>query len=149
MRIEDEIKQFNFKNSEQKASLNLIYTTTWLNQQIYEIFKQEQVTKQQYNILRILRGQHPKPISIKEIRERMIDKMSDVSRIVEKLRVKGLAERQENKSDRRNVDVVITKKGLEMLTRLDPKMDEIYDIFSTLSEDELTLLNKMLDKLRG
>ncbi len=149
MRIEEEIKQYNFKSLEQKTSLNILYTASWINQLIDCIFKEEQITRQQFNILRILRGQSPKPISIKEIRERMLDKMSDVSRIVEKLRIKGLIVRKENLSDRRNVDVLLTEQGEKLLSKIDPLVDGINKNFNSLTEAEHQLLNNLLDKLRG
>ena len=114
-----------------------------------ELFRKNGLTTQQYNILRILRGQYPNPASIKNIRSRMLDKMSDASRIVEKLRLKGLIKRDVSNSDRRNVDVVITEKGLEMLTKLDPQMDQVLHALKNLSESEIHQLNELLDKMRG
>ena len=107
------------------------------------------LTSQQFNIMRILRGQHPNPANIKLLRERMLDKMSDASRIVEKLRTKGLIERNTNESDRRACDVIITQKGLELLKVID-KEDITFDgFFSQLDEQEMKHLNHLLDKLRG
>jgi DNA-binding MarR family transcriptional regulator len=104
---------------------------------------------QQYNILRILRGQYPKPATIKLIKERMLDKMSDASRIVEKLRLKGLVERTICPNDRRNVDVCITEKGLGLLTQLDKHDGEVDAKLSSLNTEEVAQLNSLLDKLRG
>jgi MarR family multiple gene transcriptional regulator MgrA len=128
--------------------LNIIYTSNWFTSQHSAKLKPHGITQQQYNILRILRGQHPNPASIKLLKERMMDKMSDASRLVEKLRLKGLLERKICKADRRNVDVVITPKGLDLLTSLDHLDDNFKDIIA-LNKDEVHQLNELLDKLRG
>jgi len=149
MRLEDEIAQKKFKNDYHKAAINIIYTHNWLVYFQNSMFKKHQLTLQQYNILRILRGRHSEPASIKVIRARMLDKMSDASRIVEKLRLKGLVERSISQRDRRNVDVIITQKGMELLARLDPIDDMISERMCTLNEEEIGQLNFLLDKLRG
>lgn len=148
MKLEDEIAQKKFKSEYQKAALNIIYTSNWLTSQHAVKLKPHQITIQQFNILRILRGQHPHPASVKLLKERMLDKMPDASRLVEKLRVKGLVERKTCKEDRRNVDVVITQKGLELLSSLD-RFDEFFSQVISLNEAEVLQLNKLLDKLRG
>ena len=108
------------------------------------------ITAQQYNLLRILRGQHPDFATIGILKDRMLDKMSDASRLVEKLRLKGLAKRIQSKKDRREVNVFITEKGLELLSNLDPKINEFEDSFGAfLNEDEAKQLNFLLDKFRG
>ena len=149
MRLEDEISQKKFKNEYHKAAVNIIYTYNWLRAFQENVLRPFDITMQQFNILRILRGQHPNPATIKLIRERMLDKMSDCSRIVEKLRVKGLIKRTTCENDRRNVDVVITDKGLEILAKLDVYNQEVEGKLSNLSEEEVITLNNLLDKLRG
>jgi len=149
MKLESEIFQNDFKNKYVKAAVNLVYTFNWLNKFHVNKFKRYGLTPQQYNILRILRGQHPKPATVKLLKERMLDKMSDASRLVEKLRVKGLVERYICSSDRRNVDVIITEKGLELLKQIDETEHEIKEYMSNLTEEETVLLNELLDKLRG
>lgn len=149
MKLEDEIVQKKFKSEYQKVVLNIIYTNNWLNGFFHQSLKPFNITQQQFNILRILRGQHPNPASIKLIKERMLDKMSDASRIVEKLRVKQLIKRKECESDRRNVDIVITQKGLDLLKQIDPLEEKLHKLISTLSEKEVIQLNKLLDKMRG
>jgi DNA-binding MarR family transcriptional regulator len=149
MKLEDEILQKHFRNEYHKATVNVIYSYNWLVDYQVKLFKPYGITMQQYNILRILRGQYPKPATIKLIKERMLDKMSDASRIVEKLRVKGLVERNICSNDRRNVDVCITQKGLELLSLVDKHDKEVDTKLSTLSEDEIKQLNELLDKLRG
>jgi DNA-binding MarR family transcriptional regulator len=147
MKIEEEI-QSRFRNERHKAGVNLIYTSNWYTAQVSDLVKEQQLTLPQYNILRILRGIHPQPVSVKYIRERMLDKMSDVSRIVEKMREKGLVSRWECNEDRRTVNIVISEEGLRVLALLDPNFELGEEIFARLTEEEVTLLNRLLDKLR-
>jgi len=128
--------------------LNLIYTTNWVNAKHDSFFKDSEITIQQYNVLRILRGQHPNPCSIKLIKERMLDRMSDASRIVDKLNLKKLVVRSECPNDRRSVDIVITDKGLEILKALDYIDTTSEQLFKSLSPTEISTLNDLLDKLR-
>jgi DNA-binding MarR family transcriptional regulator len=148
LRLEDEIQQQKFKCIQQKLMVNLIYTTNWINAKQDELFKGSQITIQQYNVLRILRGQYPKPCSIKLIKERMLDRMSDASRIVDKLNAKELLKRTEAQNDRRCVDVVITEKGLQLLQSLDYIDETSEQLFRSLSNNDINLLNDLLDKLR-
>ena len=149
MKLEEEIMQKKFINNKQKTIVNLIYTNNWVVYNQSCLLKEHNITLQQYNILRILRGQFPNPATIKLIKERMLDKMSDASRIVEKLRLKGLIERKICADDRRNVDVVISKKGLKLLSEIDKENVKMDSLMNNLKEDELILLNNLLDKLRG
>jgi DNA-binding MarR family transcriptional regulator len=149
MKLEDEIVQKKFRNEAHKLGVNLIYTYNWLDYQQACLLKKHGISGQQFNVLRILRGQHPQPASIKLLKERMLDKMSDASRIVEKLRIKGLIERHISKEDRRACDVHITPKGLLILDAIDRENDLIDGILAKLDEHEKQELNKLLDKLRG
>ncbi len=150
MRLEEEIKQTkNFKSPYERAQVNILYTSKWLEEIQTGLFKKFDLTVQQYNILRILRGTAPAATTIKVLRERMLDKMSDASRLVEKLRKKGLVNRKGCKSDRRNVDVTITDKGLAALSEIDAQYAESEKKFHTLSEEEVILLGELLDKFRG
>src|SRR5688500_9315259 len=125
MGIDKDIQQRKFRNVHQKASINLIYTVGWLRDRTKTIFDSEDITPQQFNILRILRGSFPNPLSTLQIRERMLEKMSDTSRIVDRLIAKGLVKKVICKLDRRLVDVIITDKGKKLLERLDAKQDEL------------------------
>ncbi|HUM66237.1 MAG TPA: MarR family transcriptional regulator [Chitinophagaceae bacterium] len=149
MGIDQDIHQSKFRNVHQKAGLNLMYTYGWVMERIKELFATEDITPQHFNILRILRGSHPQPLSTLQIRERMLDKMSDTSRIVDRLITKGLVKKAICKTDRRLVDVLITEKGRKMLERLDLRQDELDNIVGNLSEKEATTLSELLDKLRG
>lgn len=149
MGIDQDIHQTRFRNELQKASLNLLYTYGWLTERTKEVFATEDITPQQFNILRILRGSHPRPLSTLQIRERMLDKMSDTSRIVDRLIVKGLVKKAICKADRRLVDVMITDKGKKVLERLDARQDDLDNILGNLSKKEAVTLSDLLDKVRG
>ena len=128
--------------------LNLVYTTNWITAKQGNFFKDLDITSQQYNVLRILRGQYPNPCSIKLIKERMLDRMSDTSRIVDKLFTKKLLQRNECPNDRRSVNVIITDKGLELLKSLDHVDDIAKQTLKSLTTEEINTLNDLLDKLR-
>ena len=147
MGIEKDIQQTNFRNEFQKMSINIIYTANWLNEKMGQILSTEDITQQQYNILRILRGSEC-PLSTLKIRERMLDKMSDTSRIVDRLIVKGLVEKTACVKDKRLVDITVTKKGLQLLEKLDALNEQIDSILKGVSEKEATTMNQILDKLR-
>ncbi|MDF1612713.1 MAG: MarR family transcriptional regulator [Stygiobacter sp.] len=149
MKLEKEIKQSKFRNEFHKLAVNIFYSYSWLLNLQTNLFKNFNITSNQYNILRILRGQYPNAATVNLLRERMIDKMSDASRLVERLRQKGLVKRGLCKSDRRRVDVIITEKGLNLLKEID-QLNKKYDaFFKNLTESEAETLNKLLDKMRG
>ena len=148
MGIEKDIQQAKFRNAHQKASINLIYTLAWMKDKTKSIFESEDITSQQFNILRILRGSFPQPLSTQQIRERKLEKMSDTRRNVGRVIVKGLVKKVTCKNDRRLVDVVITDKGKKLLERLDAKQDEMDAVLSNLSEKDANLLSDLLDKIR-
>jgi DNA-binding MarR family transcriptional regulator len=148
MSLEDDIQQKAFRNEYQKAILNIIYTHNYLVGMMTDVFKQFDITRQQYNVLRILRGQYPDPASINLIKDRMLEKMSDTSRIVERLRLKGLVQRQDGKSDKRSAEVTITLEGLDLLKKMQGPVDELESVLTSLSIDEARELNTLLDKLR-
>ncbi len=149
MKLEEAIQQKSFKSEYQKLHLNIYYTNNILQGRTQLFFKERDLTPQQFNILRILRGQHPEAVSINTIKERMLDKNSDVSRIVERLRVKKLIERKPCKADRRQMDVRITQAGLDLLAYFDRREDEMAWFKGNLNESEAQTLNELLDKLRG
>ena len=149
VRLEDEIQQKKFKSEFHKLAVNISYSFNWLSYKNHEVFRSKDVTLQQYNVLRILRGQYPEPCNLKLVKERMLDRMSDASRIVDKLKAKGYVERRECPNDRRNVDLLITDKGLELLKSLDHVDDEFKNTFKNLSPAEVKQLNNLLDKARG
>ncbi len=147
MKLEKAIRQKGFQNEYQKAIINIIYTHNYLIGKMNPVFKQYGITRQQYNVLRILRGQHPDPATINLIKERMLDKMSDASRIAERLKKKKLIEKSRNLIDKRAADIIISKKGLALLKTMDPESKKFNKLI-TLSDGEVANLNKILDNLR-
>ena len=148
MKIEDEIKQQKFKNQLQKAVINLIYTAGWMQGKQQDTFKPFNVTLQQFNILRILRGQHPNSISATEIKSRMLDKNSDVSRLLDRLLAKKVITKKTCPNDKRAADINLTEEGIELLKAIDKKQQQIDGIL-ILSEEEAEQLSNLLDRCRG
>ena len=149
MEIEKEIKQnLKFNSEFQKLSVNILYTASWLGIMFARKLKPYGLTLQQFNVLRILRGQLPEPATVNMIIDRMIDKSSNASRLVDRLLQKGLVERCINTVDKRSVNVIITEKGLALLTTIDANSKNLVDELKTLSKDEAETVNRLLDKLR-
>ena len=147
MSIDKDINQRKFRNDYQRAGINLIYTYNWANEQVKQIFEQYDITAQQFNILRILRGAG-EPLSTLQIRQRMLDKMSDTSRIVDRLLKKGLVKKITCKADRRLVDVTISDKEFKLLEKMDRHDSDMEAVFKNLTDAEAKTLNKLLDKVR-
>lgn len=149
MRIEDEIQSSKFEDNYHKAVVNIAYTEGWLNNTLRCHFERHNLTNQQFNILRILRGQHPKPATVNLLKERMIDKMSDASRIVDRLVQKGLITRCTSSKDRRAVDIRISDVGLATLAKMDAEFKTKDFLKDNLTSEEASQLSDLLDKLRG
>lgn len=149
MGISEEIKQEKFKSEFSKAIVNILYTNAWINHQNIQFFKSHGLTTPQFNILRILRGQHPKPATVNLLIERMLDKSSNASRIIDKLEGKGLVIRKQCSNDRRAVDVLISDDGLNLLGKMDIEMEKWENETNTLTEKEAETLNFLLDKIRS
>ncbi len=149
MRLEDEIQTKAFGSERQKLHVNLIYTSNWGQSRAAKTFSMHGITAQQYNILRILRGQFPKPCNIQLLKERMLDKQPDVSRLIDRLVQKNLANRKVCLEDRRKMDILITETGLELLASMQADVDAFGDWANHLNDDEVLQLNTLLDKLRG
>ena len=149
MSLETEIGQEKFRNAYHRAIINIFYTNNYLVDKMNGVFKAFDITRQQYNVLRILRGQNPKPVSINYIKEHMLDKMSDASRIVERLKDKELLERRNCTEDRRTVEVSITAKGLGLLEKMDEPVNSFEELFRALTEEEVAHLNNLLDRVRS
>ena len=147
MGIEKDIQQLTFRNEYQKATINIIFSANWLHERINVFLEEEDITQQQFNIMRILRGSR-KPLSTLQIRERMLDKMSDTSRIVERMLKKGLVEKKICSTDKRLVDVILSEEGYTILEKIDRKNTEMDNILQHLSADEAETLNRLLDKMR-
>tara|TARA_B100000809_G_scaffold13391_2_gene12238 strand:+ start:7658 stop:8107 length:450 start_codon:yes stop_codon:yes gene_type:complete len=149
MRLEEELQQSGFQSEHQKAVLNILFTSNWLESDSARVLKPFEISSQQYNVLRILKGQGVNAISVNNIMSRMIDKMSNTSRLVEKLRKKELIERVTCEHDRRQVDVRITDSGLALLKEADKEMNQFDGMNGKLTEKEAVLLSELLEKIRA
>lgn len=149
MGIEDRIKSSRFQDDWHRATVNILFTNNWLSNLLEARACKKQITLQQFNVLRILRGQYPNPASNVLIKDRMISSTPDISRLVERIVVKGLITRTKNKSDKRAVDLLITEKGLQLLDELEADMNLSVMLSENLSEEEAAVLSGLLDKLRG
>lgn len=149
MSLEHDIHQKTFRSEYHKALLNIIFTHNVLINDSNNFFKSYGVTRQQYNVLRILRGQHPGGATVQLIRERMLDKMSDASRIVERLRAKNMVTRELNTEDKRTVRITISADGIALLESMETCIDDLEKAVRNLTENEARQLNELLDKIRG
>ena len=149
MGLEEEIKQGkSFENEYEKLVVNLIYTNSWLSEQQQNTFRPFGITSPQYNVLRILRGQYPEPCTVNTIIDRMLDRMSNASRIVDRLEAKGLVERKVCKTDRRAKDVVITKQGLDLLDDVNTATAQWMKKFQGISIADIAAANDTIDAFR-
>ncbi|MCB2204528.1 MarR family transcriptional regulator [bacterium] len=148
MSLEQDIKQARFKSEYHKLAVNILYTHGWLVSRLSAILKPRGITIAQFNILRILRGQHPQPATISLLQDRMLDKMSDTSRLVERLRGKGLVERTADAEDRRRVAVRITPEGLKVLEAIGDFEAVLEPMFEAFSEAKAGDINDALDAMR-
>jgi DNA-binding MarR family transcriptional regulator len=149
MKIDKEIQNDKFEDNFHRVSVNIVYTYGWMANLFRLQFEKHNLTQQQFNVLRILRGQYPKPATVNLIKERMLDKMSDASRIVDRLVQKNLVTRCTNKNDRRAVDIRISEEGLKLLSEIDKDFKTRDILNNTLTEEEAGTLSDLLDKLRG
>ena len=149
MRLEDEIQQKSFESEHHKLMVNLLYTGNWVAALNKKFLKPFGLSPEQFNLLRILRGMKSSPVTVAILNERMLDKMSNVSRLVEKLRIKKLVERQENSQDRRQVHISITEEGHSLLKKTDQMMPELIRRFHSLNEQQAAELNLLLDQCRN
>lgn len=148
--VEEEIKQTrSFVNPYQEATINLIFTGKWMIKLHNDVFQTHGISLQQYNILRILKGRAPKKATVKYIKERMLDKMSDTSRIIDNMVKKRILVRNHNATDRRKVDISIAKKGYVILEDMEKEQDVLFGYLSNLTDNEVVQLNKLLDKARN
>jgi MarR family 2-MHQ and catechol resistance regulon transcriptional repressor len=149
MKIEEAIKTRKFTTSKEKALVNILFTYGWLFNKEKDNFKQFGITPQQYNVLRILKGQYPKSISTCDIKERMLDKNSDASRLVDRMFTNGLVERTVSEFDKRKVDIKISERGISLLLSIHEQREKFDNIANALSEEDAEALSLLLDKLRS
>lgn len=149
MQLQKEIQASRFESLHQQAVVNVVFTCNWCNDRFKQAMLPYGVTTQQFNVLRILRGQHPKPSTINLLKTRILDKMCDASRIVDRLVQKQLVVKKPNATDKRAVDILITEKGLTLLKQMDQEVDLSAPASENLTEEEAEQLNFLLDKMRG
>lgn len=149
MTLEEEIKQQKFSSELEKAALNILFTSSWLYNINSARLKKYGVTPEQFNVMRILRGSHPNSMMLADITCRMIDRSSNATRLVEKLRLKGLVKRDICEDNRRQVDITITDKGLNLLSKIDHQDEEWASTLKNITKTDAKALNQILDKLRG
>ncbi len=149
MNIEDQIKTSSPLPASRRLLISLLYTSNQINDQIGEALKAFDISIPQFNVLRILRGQKGKPANLSTIQERMVSKMSNTTRLVDKLIMKGLVERVICEENRRKVEISITQQGMNLLTKIDPVVDEAENtITSKLQPDEIEKMTELLEQLR-
>ena len=149
MKFEEEIKQSSFKNAKEKAIVNILYTGNWLRDRTEGILKPKGINEQHYNILRILRGRHPQTICPGEIKEVLINKRGDLTRLLDKLVKMELVERDINPDNRRMINLKLTDTGFGLLANLDPEFKIVNQKSNALTENESEQLSNLLDKMRG
>lgn len=149
MSLEKDIQQEKFVNEYEKVAVNILFTGSWLHNMNAARLKAHGITPEQFNVLRILRGSDPKALMLSEITCRMMDKNSNATRLVEKLRLKGLLKREICENNRRQVDIFITEKGVNTLKKIDMEESEWLSILKNITKAEAQELNRILDKLRG
>jgi DNA-binding MarR family transcriptional regulator len=147
--IEEAIKQRKFTNEYEKAVVNILFTASWLDTTNIQHFKPYGISPQQFNVLRILRGSYPNALRLSDITERMIDKNSNATRLVEKLRTKNFVKREICKHNSRQVDIWITQNGLDLLAELDKLRENFEEQFKDMTKQDVQQLNMLLDKMRG
>ncbi|GLR19807.1 MarR family winged helix-turn-helix transcriptional regulator [Portibacter lacus] len=151
MRLEEEINQKTFNSEHQKLILNLMYTYSWIEKPLKDTMAKEQLTMPQYNILRILKGAHPNPVSPQDVKKVMLNKKSDLTRLLDRLVSKEIIGRRICPSNRRKMDLSITEKGIDLLERLNPRIKEVFEvrISDNISAEEAKQANDIIDKMRG
>lgn len=149
MRIEEEIRQKKFESPQTKAWINMIYTFNCLMDRINQVFKQFGITQQQYNVLRILRGRQNEAATCAEVKSVMLDKNPDLTRLCDRLVLKDLIKREINQGNRREMELRITGKGLELLETIRPELEKHNRFLENLSASEAMELSRLLDKLRA
>jgi DNA-binding MarR family transcriptional regulator len=149
VKIEEELKQDKFTSAVHKAVVNIMFTDGWLSNHLRDVFKNHNLTPQQYNVLRILRGKYPESLNPSDIKAVMLDKNPDLTRLCDRLLKRNLIDRCIDDGNRRKMNIRITEDGLKMLNLIDPIMIEFNEKVATITEEEAVILSNLLDKLRG
>ena len=147
MKLEEAIKSSRFTDEKHKAAINVLYTAYWLKNSFSAAIKKEDLTVEQYNVMRILKGKHPEAMCVKDIGSRIIEKSSNVPRIIDRLVTKKLAKRSPSKIDKRETLVLLTDKGMNVLAKATALIDQIHNN-TGMDEKDAMVLNELLEKLR-
>ncbi|RDC66367.1 MarR family winged helix-turn-helix transcriptional regulator [Adhaeribacter pallidiroseus] len=148
MKLEDEIKQKSFKSPYHRMMVNIMFTGNFLQKRLLCMMREFNISPQQHNVLSILRGQHPDPCSLGDIQERMLDRMSNATRLVDKLLEKDLVARCQCPNNRRKIEITITEAGLALLKQIEAKIPPFEELFPAISSEEASALGQLLDKSR-
>ena len=149
MKLEQAIKSTKFKSESQKAVLHILYTAWWLKTLMTQELKKFGLTHEQYNVLRILKGKYPEQMCVKDIASRMIEKSSNVPRIIDRLELKNLVERNTSLLDKRETVITITQKGISILAESTVMIENKSESSFVLEEEEASILNVLLEKIRS
>ena len=149
MKLEEAIKSNKFRNEVHKAGLNILYTAWWLKTMMSKELKEYGLTHEQYNVLRILKGKHPEQICVKEIACRMIEKSSNVPRIIDRLETKKLVKRASSDSDKRETVIVLTSAGINILQHSTERINKLMDKTIVIDEKKAAVLNNILEEIRA
>lgn len=149
MRIEDEIRQVTFSSEYVKTHINILYTANWLRNKTQEVLKPFDITHQQFNVLKILKGKQGKSCTAQEIKDVMIDKGPDLTRLIDRMVLKELVLRKECYENRRKLDLTITEKGLVLVDEIVPRLGKVHFANNRITTEEAKILSDLLDKLRG
>jgi DNA-binding MarR family transcriptional regulator len=148
VKLEQAIQSTRFKNEVHKAGLNILYTAWWLKTVMSRELKEFGLTHEQYNVLRILKGKHPELICVKDIACRMIEKNSNVPRIIDRLEIKKLVKRATSEADKRETVISLTQSGIAVLEASTQRINAIFDEVMVINEEEASAINQLLEKVR-
>jgi len=148
VKLEQAIQSTRFKNEVHKAGLNILYTAWWLKTVMSKELKEFGLTHEQYNVLRILKGKHPELICVKDIACRMIEKNSNVPRIIDRLEIKKLVKRATSEADKRETVISLTQSGIAVLEASTQRINAIFDEVMVINEEEALSINHLLEKVR-
>ena len=148
VKLEQAIKSTKFKSEVQKAGLNILYTAWWLKTIMSKELKEYGLTHEQYNVLRILKGRYPEQMCVRDIACRMIEKSSNVPRIIDRLEVKKLVKRSNSAEDKRETVITITQAGINILEITTARVDKLYAASISMDDDSAKTLNSLLEQIR-
>lgn len=148
MKLEEALKTSKFNSPVHRATLNVLFTSYWLKNQFSQAIKSNNLTMEQFNVLRILKGGYPNRMCVKEIGSRMIEKSSNVPRILDRLHIKGLVDKTSSEKDKRETLITLTQKGVEILEKANKKVSETYEMVIGLDNEQAEMLNTLLEAMR-